>query len=235
MITYSAYGEADWYAKFVKCGADGSEFFIVSEKTRRSFRMKLRVPGMYNVQNALCAIALCSAAGFDEVECARALEECRGVNGRMSVIHSGEFTVIKDYAHTDDALEKTLSSVKQFAKGKVICVFGAAGERDSEKRPMMARAVEKYSDYAVITSDNPAHEDPCVIIREVASGMSGRIEFDCEADRRKAIGLALARAEATDVVVLCGKGHENYQIIGDEYLPFDEEQIVAEIMSGKGN
>ncbi|MBR4305670.1 MAG: UDP-N-acetylmuramoyl-L-alanyl-D-glutamate--2,6-diaminopimelate ligase, partial [Ruminiclostridium sp.] len=142
-------------------------------------------------------------------------------------------TVITDYAHTDDALRKMLAAVKPTVKGRLICLFGGAGERDREKRPMMAQAVSEYADVLVISSDNPASEDPDKIIEEVYAGADKNLPCIKEADRKSAIEKALAIAEKGDVIVLAGKGHERYQIIGKEYLPFCEKDIVKEILSRK--
>ena len=176
-----------------------------------------------------------TALGFDMTECAKALSDLDGVDGRMNVVYRGDFTVITDYAHTDDALIKVLSTLKPLTKGRLICVFGAAGDRDKEKRPMMAKAAEDNADILVITSDNPAHENPDEIIREVMTGISGKKPCRCITDRREAIAYALDTARKDDVIILCGKGHETYQIIGDEYLPFSEKEIVKDIMIRKEN
>lgn len=233
-ITYSVYGNADLYASFIKMTARSSEFMLVSERDRQSVKVRLNFTGLYNIQNALCAIGMTAAAGYDICECAKALESCKGVNGRLNVIYSGDFTVITDYAHTDDALEKMLSTLKNVAEKRIICVFGAAGDRDCEKRPMMGKAASQYADVLVITSDNPAHEDPDAIIEAVYSGTDKSKEIYRIADRRQAIEKALMLAQCGDIVVLAGKGHESYQIINDDYIPFCEADIVKEIIDGKG-
>lgn len=232
-ITYSVKEKADIYADYIKMTATSSEFMLIDGKSEKSCRVKLNMTGLYNVQNALCAIALTAAGGFDITECARALSSCEGVDGRLNTVYEGDFTVITDYAHTDDALRKMLAAVKPTVKGRLICLFGGAGERDREKRPMMAQAVSEYADLLVISSDNPASEDPDKIIEEVYAGADKSLPCIKEADRRLAIEKALAIAEKGDVIVLAGKGHERYQIIGKEYLPFCEKDIVKEILSRK--
>lgn len=208
---------------------------LVNEREKTACRVDMNMTGLYNVQNSMCAIAMVTALGFDMSECAKALATLDGVDGRMNVIYRGEFTVITDYAHTDDALVKVLSTLKAVTKGRLICVFGAAGDRDKEKRPMMGNAAEENADMLVITSDNPAHENPDDIIKSVLSGTTGTKPCKCITDRYEAIEYALDIAGKDDVIALCGKGHETYQIIGDEYLPFCEKDIVKDIMKRKGN
>lgn len=234
VITFSCVENADIYASFIKLSGFGSEFIITSEKNKKSVRVKLPLIGKYNIQNALCAVSMATAAGYDFVKAALALEKCHGVAGRMNVVYSGEFTVITDYAHTDDALGKMLPAVRESTDGRIILVFGAAGDRDSEKRPEMGRAAANGADILIITSDNPAHENPDDIIAAVKSGVPDNTECYTKTDRSKAIELALSMAKAGDIVVLAGKGHETYQIIGDEYIPFCEADIVKEILQGKG-
>lgn len=232
-ITYSVKEQADIYADYIKMTASSSEFMLIDSRNEKACRVKLNMTGLYNVQNALCAIALVSACGYDVTECAKALESCKGVDGRLNTIYEGDFTVITDYAHTDDALRKMLSAVKPTVKGRLICLFGGAGERDREKRPMMAKAVSEYADILVISSDNPASEDPIQIIEEVYKGADKSLPCIKEPDRRLAIEKAIKTARKGDVIVLAGKGHERYQIIGKEYQPFCEREIVEEILSRK--
>lgn len=234
-VTFSVYKKADLYASFIKMTAAGSEFLLTSEKDKKSFRVKTSLCGMYNIQNVLCAIGMVSAAGYDIGKCVKAIESCSGVDGRLNVVYSGDFTVITDYAHTDDALRKMLSAVKELSQGRIICVFGAAGDRDSEKRPLMGKAVSEYADVLIITSDNPAHENPEAIISAVYSGTDSRKERYTITDRKQAIEKALDIVKKGDIIVLAGKGHEKYQIIDDEYIPFCEADIVKEIINGKGN
>ncbi|MFR4023943.1 MAG: UDP-N-acetylmuramoyl-L-alanyl-D-glutamate--2,6-diaminopimelate ligase [[Eubacterium] siraeum] len=221
--------------EFIRMNATGCSYMLVNEREKTACRVDMNMTGLYNVQNSLCAIAMVTALGFDMTECAKALSDLDGVDGRMNVVYRGDFTVITDYAHTDDALIKVLSTLKPLTKGRLICVFGAAGDRDKEKRPMMAKAAEDNADILVITSDNPAHENPDEIIREVMTGISGKKPCRCITDRREAIAYALDTARKDDVIILCGKGHETYQIIGDEYLPFSEKEIVKDIMIRKEN
>ena len=234
-ITYSAYKKADLYAEFIKQSAGGTEFILMSARDKKAVKVNIPSPGIYNVQNALCAVGIASTAGFDICECAKALKSCKGVDGRLNPVYKGDFTVITDYAHTDDALSKMLAALRPLTEKQLICVFGAAGERDSEKRPLMGKAVSQYADYIIVTSDNPAHENAENIIEQVCGGIDKAKPYEKYTDRRQAIRRALDMAQKGDVVVLAGKGHEKYQIIGDEYLPFCEADIVNEIMEEKGS
>jgi UDP-N-acetylmuramoyl-L-alanyl-D-glutamate--2,6-diaminopimelate ligase len=149
------------------------------------------------------------------------------------VVVSGPFTALIDFAHTPDALETVLSTLRPLVSGRLIVVFGAGGDRDRGKRPTMGRVVTRLADLAVVTSDNPRTEDPDRIIDDVLVGMEGA-SFLRETDRRKAIALALAEAREGDLVVLAGKGHESYQVLGREKHPFDEKAIVREAMARLG-
>jgi UDP-N-acetylmuramoyl-L-alanyl-D-glutamate--2,6-diaminopimelate ligase len=162
------------------------------------------------------------------------------VPGRFELIQCGQpFRVIVDYAHTDDALEKVLKSVREFTTGKVIVVFGCGGDRDRTKRPLMGAVAALNSDYAIITSDNPRSEDPAAIIEEVEtgirkSGASRDTEYAICIDRREAIRLALLRAGTSDTVVIAGKGHETYQTIGKETFVFDDRAVARELIDELG-
>ena len=181
------------------------------------------MPGIFNVDNSLAAAAACCEIGADTIcGCVKALETFKGVRGRCEVIYSGSFTVICDYAHTSDALEKILKTVKAFAEGRIICLFGAAGERDGDKRPEMGIVVGKNADMAILTSDNPRFEDPKKIMRDVERGLDRTtVEYKAIENRREAIEYALSAAREKDIVLLCGKGHENYQVYGDDYQHFE--------------
>lgn len=224
----------DISAQLIRTGSDGSRFVLTLKTEQRAYPTYLPVIGRYNIQNALCAVGIALAIGIDAGECVEALGTFSGADGRLSVLYRGDFTVISDYAHTDDALDKMLCAVRESTRGRVITVFGAAGDRDGTKRPLMGAAAQRHSDYMIVTSDNPAHEDMMSIIESVASGITDKSAYTAEPDRKKAIELALSMAQKGDVVVLAGKGSEDYQIVGDEYLPFSEKEIVKSILQGKG-
>jgi len=160
-----------------------------------------------------------------------AAESCSGVKGRCEIIPTGrDFTVICDYAHTPDAVENILRSVKEYTEGRLICLFGCGGNRDAAKRPKMAAAAAKYADMLVVTSDNPRNEEPEAIIRDILMGLEGTdVPYDVVTDRREAIYHSLKIAQSGDIIVLAGKGHEDYQILADNvHIHFDEREVVAE-------
>lgn len=226
--TVSVDGEADFYTEFVKLSAHRSEFILTDRSAGKSYPVRFVMTGLYNVSNALEAAVTVHLTGIpmDEVLCA--LEKIEGVAGRLETLYSGDFTVIRDYAHTEDGLEKLLSTLKPLAKNRLIAVFGAAGERDAGKRPDMGRTAAKYADVLIVTTDSPRHEDPQQTIDDVVRGIPGGREHEEFADRKAAIFRALEMAQKGDVIALCGKGHEDYQAIGDEYFHFDEKEIVGE-------
>jgi len=232
--TYSVGAAADYYGVNVKTASTGVSYWLSDAACEKSYPLKIRMPGLFNAANSIAAAAACNTAGFDLADCVRILDGCEGAKGRGEIVYDGEFTVICDYAHTEDALIKILTSAREYAKKRIICVFGAAGERDAVKRPAMGASAARLADYLVITSDNPRFEDPAVIISQVEDGCkNSAAPYRTFIDRREAIAHALGEAEKGDIVLLCGKGHETYQVIGDEYQPFNERDIVAEIMGGR--
>jgi UDP-N-acetylmuramoyl-L-alanyl-D-glutamate--2,6-diaminopimelate ligase len=193
--------------------------------------VSLPLIGDFNVSNALGAAAGAYALGMRAGAIARRLSTVPQVPGRLEVVHTGP-TVLRDYAHTPDALERALAAVRPFAKGKLIAVFGCGGDRDRGKRPEMGAVAERLADHVVVTSDNPRTEDPEKILDDIEAGMKGSNRERIE-DRRAAIARAIDIAGPDDVVLLAGKGHETYQIRGTEKLPFDERSIVAELTGAK--
>jgi len=236
VLTYSAKDFADSYAVNIKSSGAGVSYWFSSAKEEKSFPLKLAMPGLYNVANSIAAISACVQLGIPLDKAVGALENFKGVRGRSEVIYDGEFTVICDYAHTEDALVKILSSIKQFTTGgsRLICVFGAPGERDVAKRPLMGKAADKHADYIIITSDNPRFEDENEIIEQVAAGIKNT-PFEKFTDRKEAIHAAVKIARKGDIIALCGKGHETYQAIRGEDLPFDEREIVLNAVGDDGN
>jgi UDP-N-acetylmuramoyl-L-alanyl-D-glutamate--2,6-diaminopimelate ligase len=186
--------------------------------------------GDFNVSNALGAAAAAYATGMPVERIAERLSTLPQVPGRLEVIHESPL-VLRDYAHTPDALERALQAVRPFVKGRLIAVFGAGGDRDRGKRPEMGAIAERLADLAIVTSDNPRTEHPGAIIDDIERGMTGRGTGKRERieDRREAIARALDVAGADDVIILAGKGHETYQVRGTDKLPFDEKAIVAEL------
>jgi UDP-N-acetylmuramoyl-L-alanyl-D-glutamate--2,6-diaminopimelate ligase len=232
---YSITDAANYYSVNIKTAPAYVSYWFSSDRDEKSFPVKFGMPGMFNVANSAAALGACRELGMEIKECVAALESFKGVNGRCEVLYDGDFTIICDYAHTADALEKILSSIKAFAQGRVICVFGAAGERDADKRPDMGLAVGKNSNLAIVTSDNPRFEDPMKIIGQIEKGLDKTmVVYTVIEDRYEAIKYALTQAKPKDVIVLCGKGHETHQIYGADYLHFDEHEIVREILTEQG-
>ena len=190
------------------------------------------IPGDFSLYNALAALAAVRLLGVPLKDAARSLQDCHGVRGRCEVVPVGtDYTVVIDYAHTPDGLKNILETVCGFAKNRVIVVFGCGGDRDRTKRARMGRIAAALADFAVVTSDNPRTESPYAILHDVLDGMRGsRTPFAVLEDRREAIGHALSRAAAGDVVVLAGKGHEPYQIVGTKAYPLDEREVVHEYL-----
>lgn len=233
-ITFSSEDDmADYTAKNIRLSASGVKFEMVG----RSFIQRIRfpMPGDYSVHNAMAAAATAIALGVPAHEAAAALSASHGVRGRCEVLYDGDFTVLCDFAHTGDAIEKVLSGIAPFVEGRLVVLFGCAGERDAKKRPLMAGAVVKYADFAVLTSDNPRKEDPCAIMEDVEPTLkaSGK-PYLKEVERRAAVEKALEMLRPGDVLVLCGKGHEDYQAIDGVTIYLDEHRIVREWLEGKG-
>ena len=196
--------------------------------------IETQLVGRFNASNCLAAIATAYSLGVKPTDIARGLAGVTGVTGRMERIDEGQpFTVIVDYAHTPDSLEKVLSILRPLTAGKLLAVFGSAGERDVQKRPIMGRIAAQMSDFFVITDEDPREEDSEDILREIAHGAesAGKHEgrdFLCIADRTQAIAAAFARAQMGDTVILAGKGHEQSIIIGKEKIPWDDRRVARE-------
>ena len=203
--------------------------------TWRGVDVDLKLPGRFNVMNALAAATTCAALGVDPTHIAQRLGTVQAVHGRFDRVDEGQpFTVLVDYAHTPDALEQVLKAAREMtvADARVIVVFGAGGDRDRGKRPVMGKTAASLADVAVLTSDNPRSEDPMAIIDEVLDGNDG---LTVVPDRHDAIDFAIAQARPDDVVVIAGKGHETGQIVGDHVLPFDDRDVAAEAIRKTGN
>lgn len=231
--TVSVENDADYNIEFVKLLPDRSEFVLTDCAEKKSYPARFAMTGMYNVLNAVEAAVTVHLTGIPMDEVIDALERINGVCGRLETLYSGSFTVIRDYAHTEDGLKQLLSTLKPLCKGRLITVFGAAGERDAGKRPDMGKTAAEYSDMLIVTTDSPRHEDPQQTIDDVVRGIPKGVPYEEFVDRRKAVIRALELAQSGDLVALCGKGHEDYQAVGDEYLHFDEREIVEEYFINK--
>ena len=193
-------------------------------------RLDLGIPGQFSVYNALSAVMTVMALGIDLHQAAAALHNAKGVKGRAEVVPTPgcDFTILIDYAHTPDGLENVLRCVKGFAKGRTVVLFGCGGDRDPIKRPIMGAIAAQIADYVVVTSDNPRTEEPGEIIRQILEGMKDtKTPYTVIENRREAIAWVMDHALPDDVIVLAGKGHETYQILGHEKTHLDEREEVA--------
>ncbi len=218
----------DIYAETMRFGADGAHFQIVSPWGAGQAR--IRLAGRHNVQNALCAAAICAGLGIPLKTVLEGLEALPRVPGRFEAVQAGQpFQVIVDYAHTDDGLRNALQAARAVCDGRILVVFGCGGDRDKGKRPIMGAVAAELADYVIITSDNPRTEEPCHILLDIEVGLqrTGKHKHDdylVIESRQEAIVNAIALARPGDLVLIAGKGHENYQIIGTERRHFDDHE-----------
>jgi UDP-N-acetylmuramoyl-L-alanyl-D-glutamate--2,6-diaminopimelate ligase len=227
---YAVGGVSDLTAVGLQSSLDENRFWIESRSGR--CEMVSRLVGRHNVYNCLAAAAVGRRLGYSWDVIRAGIEAVRGVPGRLEPVQCGQpFHVFVDYAHTPDAINSVLSALKSVTQGRILCVFGAGGDRDRSKRPIMAQAAEAIADMIVVTSDNPRTENPQRIIGEIVAGFRRTHALAIEPDRRKAIEFALASAQAGDCVLIAGKGHESYQIIGTERLPFDDRQVAVDYLA----
>ncbi|MEE1321819.1 MAG: UDP-N-acetylmuramoyl-L-alanyl-D-glutamate--2,6-diaminopimelate ligase [Acutalibacteraceae bacterium] len=231
VYTYSVKkDEADFTAKAINSGAEGSDYAFVGDSIIH--RIKLKMPGLFNISNSMAALSCAVKLGFSLDGCAAGLRNFYGVRGRMEILPvNKEYEVIIDYAHTPDGLRQLLLAVSSFRRGRIITVFGCGGDRDKEKRSIMGKTVCEFSDLVVVTSDNPRSEDPQDIIDDILEGTkNSSTPVYIHKNRTKAIEYALKNARKNDIILLCGKGHENYQLVGNEKIPYDEREIVLELL-----
>ncbi len=232
-ITYAvSSGKANVRAARCELHHWGSVIHVESDLGETEVR--LRLPGRFNVANALAAFSAGLALGAREGEIVEGLESLSGVRGRMEVIEGGNARVVIDYAHTPGALENLLSTVGEIFTGRLITVLGCGGDRDRDKRPLMGEVAARRSDFLVITSDNPRSEDPEKILDDLEKGVrrAGK-DFIRLADREEAIRRAIDMAGEDDVVIIAGKGHEDYQIVGTERRHFDDREVACRILGLK--
>lgn len=228
LYTYSLENNADFMAKNIIYYASGVSYKLITP-TYEDY-IKIPVPGKFTVYNTLAAISACYILNIPIEIIKRELERSIGVEGRIEVVKNKKnLNVIVDYAHTPDALENILNSIKDFASGKIIVVFGCGGDRDKQKRPTMGRIAQQNSDIVIITTDNPRTENPNDIIDDILAGMDNN-NYIVIKDRKEAIEKAISLANKDDIVLIAGKGHENYQIIGRIKYDFDDRKIAKEII-----
>ncbi|PYV45623.1 MAG: UDP-N-acetylmuramoyl-L-alanyl-D-glutamate--2,6-diaminopimelate ligase, partial [Acidobacteria bacterium] len=233
-LTYSTGSPADFRVISVQAKNSGRQIRL--ETPAGEWNLESRLLGRPNVSNILAAVAACYDLGIEEETIQQGVEDCAAVPGRFELIDCGQgFRVIVDYAHTEDALEKILLTARELNPRKVLLLFGCGGERDKTKRPAMGAVAEKLSHFCIITSDNPRSEDPCSIIKEIEKGFKKRpAQYLVEPDREKAIQKILNMAEAGDVVILAGKGHETYQVLADETIHCDDREVARTVLKNLG-
>ena len=229
-VSYGRSPSAD--VRIANAETDGRGTRIDLETPWGSLQLTLALQGRFHQMNAAGAIAAGLAMDVDAETIAVAIRDVQ-VPGRFESIQEGQnFSVIVDYAHTPDALGNVLRAAREFTEGRLICVFGCGGDRDRGKRPQMGRISARMSDLTVVTSDNPRTEDPDSILRDVVAGVGGADHL-VEVDRRKAISLAIENAAGGDLVVIAGKGHEDYQDVGGQKIHFDDRQVARDVLSGR--
>ena len=228
VLTSAVHADAALKAECLELLSDRIRFSAVCEVERTS--VELPIPGRFTVYNALTVLGIARCLGIPAADCAEALSRAKGVKGRIEVVPTPgkDYTVLIDYAHTPDGLENVLRSVRDFCKGRIICVFGCGGDRDPIKRPIMGSIGVRYSDIGIVTSDNPRTEEPMAIIRDILQGIKPEDgEYFVMEDRRAAIRYAMDIAKKDDIIILAGKGHETYQDIAGHKHHLDEREEVA--------
>ncbi len=232
IITYGIADDADVKASDIAVTLAGCSFKV--ETPAGSAEVNIKLLGRFNISNALAAVGAGIGLGIDLDVVVGALSRAECVAGRLEVIRvvNGP-QVFVDYAHTDDALMNVLQTLREITKGKLFVVFGCGGDRDCSKRPAMGKVAEKLADYSILTSDNPRNEDPIKIINDIADGFRCSEKYEIIEDRKQAIVRAISLATDNDVVLVAGKGHENFQVFGNTTVAFDDRQVVRTILYGE--
>ncbi|OPJ58133.1 UDP-N-acetylmuramoyl-L-alanyl-D-glutamate--2,6-diaminopimelate ligase [Clostridium oryzae] len=230
VFTYGIDRPADYRAEDVAYSLEGSTFTLNYHGQKKE--VSIKVSGKFNVYNSLAAIAACHQLGFPLDTIIENISSIHTVSGRFQTIPNCKgYMVVVDYAHTPDGIENILNSARNITKKKVISVFGCGGDRDKTKRPIMGQIAGKLSDYCVLTSDNPRTEEPEGIIKDIEKGIKATAcPYIIEADRKKAIFMALEKSRPGDIIVIAGKGHETYQIFKDKTIHFDDVEVVKEYL-----
>lgn len=224
---------ADYTAKNIRLKADGISFELVGMSDIG--RVACPIPGRFSVYNSLCSAVCAIACGIPFDNVVEGIAKTKGVKGRIEVVPTdGDYTVIIDYAHSPDGLEKIISSMREVAVGRVVTLFGCGGDRDKAKRPIMGSVAAKLSDMCIVTSDNPRSENPQDIINDILEGMKDiETPYTVIENRRDAIEYALKNAQKDDIIILAGKGHETYQILPTGTIHFDEREVISEILNNE--
>jgi UDP-N-acetylmuramoyl-L-alanyl-D-glutamate--2,6-diaminopimelate ligase len=232
ITSYGIQRDADIIARDI--ASDGFATAFTVKMGDRSARARVKLLGGYNAANCIAAVAVAVSQGVGLDKAVAVLHSFPGVPGRMELIEEGQpFRVVIDIASTEQAMRNVLGMLRPITTGKLIVVFGAAGERDTARRTTIARAVAELADYAVITNEDPRSEDPESIINEIARALGATFEFVREPDRREALKLAFERATVGDTVLLAGKGTEQSIVIGTKHIPWDERRVARELLNGK--
>ena len=233
VISFSAESnDANLTANDLRLSSEGVRFAAVYNN--EIAMTKLKIPGHFSVLNALGVMAVGLSLGLSLADCADAMTDAQGVKGRLELVPTdGDYSIIIDYSHKPDALEKVLKILRPITKGRLMCLFGCGGDRDKLKRPIMGKISEELADISIVTSDNPRTEDPMTIINEITAGMSRKNSHKVICDREEAIRWAIDNAVSGDVILLAGKGHEDYQVVGHEKRHMDEREIVAEHLKSR--
>lgn len=227
-VTFGLENEADLKAENIR------EFLTHTEFTVGGVEAKINLLGRHNVYNALAAWAACAENGAAQEDIIRGLAALPGVPGRMERVDEGQnFFTFVDFAYTDESLQRAFKTVEPFKKGRVLLVFGCGGQRDRTKRPLMGRTACTNADRVFLTNDNPRCEDPNQIFTDILAGMKEFSNYEIVPDRAEAIGRALAAAKENDIVIVAGKGHEDYQIVGTEKRHFSDQETVRAFLRGE--
>jgi UDP-N-acetylmuramoyl-L-alanyl-D-glutamate--2,6-diaminopimelate ligase len=231
VVTYGMSARADFRASNYRAESGGASFQL--DARGKSYLVRVPLIGRFNVANALAALAAANSLGISLREAILSLAKSPQVPGRLEAVPAKrQFQIFVDYAHSDDALLNVLKTLRELNPNRLIVVFGAGGDRDKQKRPLMGRVADQNADYSIITSDNPRKEDPLAIIAGIQKGFrSGN--FEMVPDRAEAIARAIALAQPRDIVLIAGKGHENYQEFADHTVPFDDRQMALRALENR--
>ena len=222
-LTYNIAGEADVEGRILELGETGISLEVTYEGKKTTVHSGLR--GRMNAENVLAAFAVATALGIEQEAIRAGIADLKTLPGRMEFIEGPGRSAVVDYAHTPDALERLLEDVRQICRGRLICVFGCGGDRDRGKRPEMGGIAGRLADVVILTSDNPRTEDPLKIIEEIEGGLQPQVRYEVIPDRAEAIHRAVTLSSPGDTIVVAGKGHEDYQIVGETRTHFDDREV----------